>query len=47
MTTKTVHERNVHIEAPVEKVFDYMEDPHHFFEALPEKETAAIWRSPK
>ena len=38
MTTKTLHERSVHIDAPVEKVFDYMKDPHHFLEAFPEKD---------
>jgi hypothetical protein len=35
--TKTFHERNVHIDAPVEKVFDYVQDPHHFFEAFDEE----------
>jgi hypothetical protein len=36
MTTQT-HERSVHIDAPVEKVFDYVRDPHHFFEAFDEE----------
>jgi len=38
MTTKTLHERSIHIDAPVEKVFDYMKDPHHFLEAFPEED---------
>jgi uncharacterized protein YndB with AHSA1/START domain len=38
MTTKTLHERSAHIDAPVEKVFDYMKDPRHFLEAFPEKD---------
>lgn len=36
MTTK-VHTRSVHIEAPVERVFEYLQDPHHFFDALDEE----------
>jgi len=35
--TSTLHERSVHIDAPVEKVFDYVKDPHHFFEAFDEE----------
>ena len=35
--TMTVHKRSMHIDAPVEKVFDYVKDPHHFFEAWPEE----------
>lgn len=31
---KELHKRSVHIDAPVEKVFDYVKDPHHFFEAF-------------
>jgi uncharacterized membrane protein len=38
MTTKTLHERSVHIDAPVDKVFDYMKDPRHFLEMFPEKD---------
>ena len=41
MTTITkLHERTVHIDAPVEKVFDYLKDPHHFLAAFPEKDRA-------
>ncbi len=32
-----LHERSTHIDAPVEKVFDYVQDPHHFFEAFDEE----------
>jgi hypothetical protein len=35
--TTTLHTRSVHIDAPVETVFDYVKDPHHFFDALPEE----------
>lgn len=34
---KELHRRSVHIDAPVEKVFAYVEDPHHFFEAFDEE----------
>jgi uncharacterized protein YndB with AHSA1/START domain len=34
--TTTTHRRSVHIDAPVERVFDYAKDPHHFYEAFPE-----------
>lgn len=33
--TTTTHKRSVHIDAPVETVFDYVEDPHHFYDAFP------------
>jgi uncharacterized protein YndB with AHSA1/START domain len=36
MTTELLHQRSVHIDAPVKKVFNYVKDPHHFFEAFPE-----------
>jgi uncharacterized protein YndB with AHSA1/START domain len=39
MTTQ-LHERSMHIDAPVKKVFAYVEDPRHFFEAFPEKDRA-------
>jgi uncharacterized protein YndB with AHSA1/START domain len=39
MTTQ-LHERSTHIDAPVEKVFDYVKDPHHFFEAFSEQDRA-------
>lgn len=31
--TMAVHKRSVHIDAPVEQVFDYVKDPQHYFEA--------------
>ena len=36
--TTMLHSRSTHIDAPVEKVFDYVKDPHHFFEAFPERD---------
>jgi uncharacterized protein YndB with AHSA1/START domain len=33
--TTTTHKRSVHVDAPVEKVFDFVKDPRHFFEAFP------------
>ena len=37
--TTTMHKRSVHIDAPVETVFDYVKDPHHFYLAMvPEKD---------
>jgi len=39
MTTQ-LHERSMHIDAPVEKVFEYLTDPNHFFEAFDEKDRA-------
>ena len=38
MTTELLHKRSVHIEAPVETVFDFVKDPHRFFGAFPEKD---------
>ncbi len=32
--TTTTHKRSVHIDAPVEKVFDHVKDPRHFYDAL-------------
>ena len=32
--TTTTHKRSTHIDAPVETVFAYVEDPHHFFAAM-------------
>lgn len=34
---KELHKRSVHVDAPVEKVFDYVKDPYHFFEAFDEE----------
>ena len=36
--TTTLHTRSVHIDAPVETVFDYVKDPHHFFESFSERD---------
>lgn len=33
--TTTTHRRTVHIDAPVEKVFDHVQDPRNFFAAFP------------
>lgn len=33
--TTTTHQRSIHVEAPVEKVFDHVKDPHHFYDAFP------------
>ena len=30
----TTHTRSVHIDAPVEEVFDYVKDPQHFFAVM-------------
>ncbi len=35
--TTTMHRRSMHIDAPVDKVFDYVKDPHHYFDAFPEE----------
>ncbi len=32
--TTTTHKRSVHVDAAVEKVFDYVKDPRHFFDAM-------------
>jgi uncharacterized protein YndB with AHSA1/START domain len=29
----TSHSRSIHIDAPVEKVFDYVKDPRHYYDA--------------
>jgi hypothetical protein len=34
---KELHKRSVHIDAPVEKVFDHVKDPQHFWEAFDEE----------
>lgn len=33
--TTTKHKKSVHVDAPVEKVFDYVKDPAHFYAAMP------------
>ena len=35
--TTTKHSASVHIEAPVEQVFQHVADPAHFYEAMPKK----------
>jgi hypothetical protein len=32
--TTTTHKRSIHIDAPVEKVFEHVKDPRHFYEAF-------------
>lgn len=39
MTTQ-LHERSIHIDAPVEKVFDFVKEPANFIAAFPEKDRA-------
>lgn len=36
--TTTKHTKSVHVDAPVETVFDYVKDPEHFFGAMPPRE---------
>ncbi len=36
--TMTVHKRSIHIDAPVEMVFDHVQDPRNFFAVFPEKD---------
>ena len=36
-TVKQLHTRSIDIDAPVKKVFGYVQDPHHFFEAFDEE----------
>lgn len=35
MTTR--HSGSIHIDAPVERVFDHVKDPAHFYEAMPDR----------
>lgn len=30
----TTHTRSIHVDAPVEKVFDYIKDPHNFYTVM-------------
>jgi hypothetical protein len=32
--SETTHTRSLHIEAPVEQVFDYVKDPHNFYAVM-------------
>ena len=47
------HTRSIHIDAPVEKVFHYLEDPAHFIGAMPEEShgtpptVGAVHRTPE
>lgn len=34
---KELHKRSIHVDAPVDKVFDYVQDPHHYWEAFGEE----------
>jgi uncharacterized protein YndB with AHSA1/START domain len=38
MGIKETHKRSVHIDAPVEKVFEYVKHPKHFLEAFPDED---------
>ena len=40
--TTTRHAGSVHVDAPVETVFDYVKDPGHFYDAMPEKMRAKL-----
>jgi uncharacterized protein YndB with AHSA1/START domain len=40
--TTTKHTRSIHIDAPVEKVFHYLEDPAHFVSWMPAKTHATL-----
>ena len=35
--TTTKHSGSIHIDAPVERVFDHVKEPAHFFEAMPKR----------
>jgi len=44
------HTHSIHIDAPVEKVFHYVEDPAHFVAAMPEENhstVGAVHRTPE
>lgn len=36
------HTHSIHIDAPVEKVFHYLEDPAHFVASMPEQNQASL-----
>lgn len=40
MATTMMHKRSLHIDAPVAKVFSYVEDPYRFMSAFPERDRA-------
>jgi hypothetical protein len=44
MTTTLTHQRSIHIDAPVEKVFDYLKDPHHTYTVISQTPTSRIDR---
>jgi hypothetical protein len=37
--TTTTHRGSIHIDAPVEKVFDHVKDPHNVYHAFPQEMT--------
>ena len=47
MTTTFTHQRRIHIDAPVEKVFDYLKDPHNTYAVTCETPTSRIDRHVK
>ncbi len=40
--TTTRHVRSIHVDAPVETVFDYVKDPAHFYDAMPGRMRAKL-----
>jgi uncharacterized protein YndB with AHSA1/START domain len=44
MVTTITHQRSIHIDAPVEKVFDYLKDPHHTYTVISQTPTSRIDR---
>ena len=40
--TTTRHIRSIHVDAPVETVFDYVKDPAHFYDAMPDRMRAEL-----
>lgn len=40
--TTTTHKRSVHIDAAVATVFDYVKDPHHFYDAFPDEQGTTL-----
>lgn len=47
MATTITHQRSIHIDAPVEKVFDYLKDPHHTYAVISQTPTSRIDRHVK
>lgn len=44
MTTTITHQRSIHIDAPVEKVFDYLKNPHRTYTVISQTPTSRIDR---